>query len=219
MSIILNLPEARVLGCLLEKERTTPEYYPLTLNSLLAACNQTTNRDPVVAYDESTVSKALDELREKQLITLVHMATARVPKYRHRLPDVFDVDARQMSLLAVLLLRGPQTAAELRARTERLCGSSDLKSIEEGLQAMANAHQPLARALSPRPGQKERRFVQLLTGEPTVVPTEPEPSARSSEPVSSEIEELRNEVGSLRVELQALRTEFQRFRDERARES
>jgi uncharacterized protein YceH (UPF0502 family) len=214
MSITLNLPEARVLGCLVEKERTTPEYYPLTMNSLLAACNQTTNRDPVVAYDESIVSNALDQVREKQLITLVHMAGARVPKYRHRVPDVFDLDTKQLSLLAILLLRGPQTAAELRARIERLCGPGDLPSIEQALQAMANAYQPLVRALSPRPGQKERRFVQLLTGEPTVMPAEAEPSARSSEPVSSEIEELRHEISSLRAEFQALRAEFQQFRDE-----
>jgi uncharacterized protein len=215
MSIILNLPEARVLGCLLEKERTTPEYYPLTLNSLLAACNQTTNRDPVVTYDESIVSDALDQLREKQLITLVHMAGARVPKYRHRLPDVFDLDTRQMCLLAVMLLRGPQTAAELRARIERLCGPGEQASIEQALQEMGNAHQPLVRAVSPRPGQKERRFVQLLTGEPTVMPAGAEPSARSSEPGSSEIEELRNELCSLRAEFQALRSEFQQFREER----
>ena len=203
-----------MLGCLVEKERTTPEYYPLTMNSLLAACNQTTNRDPVVAYDESIVSNALDQLREKQLITLVHMAGARVPKYRHRVPDVFDLDTKQLSLLAVLLLRGPQTAAELRARIERLCGTSDLPSIEQALQAMANAYQPLVRALSPQPGHKERRFVQLLTGESTVMPAEAEPLARSGEPVSSEIEELRNEIGSLRAEFQALRAEFQQFRDE-----
>src|SRR4029434_10576845 len=120
MQFVLSSTEARVLGCLMEQERTTPENYLMSLNSLMAACNQTTNRDPVVSYDERVVEDALFQLREKKLVSMIHQAGARVQKPRHQLSNFFELQPRDAALLTVLLLRGPQTPGELRARTERI---------------------------------------------------------------------------------------------------
>jgi uncharacterized protein YceH (UPF0502 family) len=210
--------ETRVLACLLEKERTTPEVYPLTMNSLVAACNQTTNRDPIVAYDDQTVEDALDGLRQKQLATIVHTAGARVPKYRHRLLDEYELNPKEVALLCMLLLRGPQTPGELRSRGERLAGPLSLPEVEVTLAELARGDAPLTRSLAPRPGQKERRYVQLLSGpyeekhDQGVSPT-PEPSSAPSVPgLTERLAGLEAEIAALRQALAELQAEFGAFR-------
>src|SRR3954465_15307068 len=133
MPIILNEVEVRVLGSLVEKQLTTPEYYPLTMNALTAACNQKSNRDPIVSYDESTISQALDSLREKNLVYVFYGSTSRVVKYKHMLPGVFEVEPDEVAVMAVLMLRGPQTIGELKERTGRLHEFANLLEVQETL--------------------------------------------------------------------------------------
>jgi len=222
--IHLSLPEARVLGCLIEKELTTPDYYPLTLNSLLTACNQTTNREPVVAFEEQTVQDAVDSLRQKQLATAVFGSGSRVKKYRHNFLDHYELSRRELALLGVLLLRGPQTPGELRQRSERMAGGlAALPEVEASLEEMARGDAPLLRAIPAGLGRKEKRYVHLLSGEPTeamlaaapgltVVPYTPSPQASQAAVASEEVEELRGELAALREELEKLREEFTAFR-------
>src|ERR1700675_4853860 len=154
MPLELSPIETRVLGALLEKERTTPEYYPLSLNGLVVACNQTTNRDPIVSYDDRTAEQGLDRLREKKLAMLVPTPGARVPKYRHTLLEVYNLNPREVALLCVLMLRGPQTSGELRTRCERLCGAMALPETEKCLEELSQGEEPLVRIIPTRPGQK-----------------------------------------------------------------
>ena len=155
MSLFTLTPvETRILGCLLEKERITPENYPLSLNSLIAACNQSTNRDPIVAYDAKTVEAGLDGLRQKKLATMIMSAGSRVPKYRHDLLNHFELNPREVALLCVLLLRGPQTLGELRSRTERLQFFDSLEQVESFLAELAKGDSPLVRVL---PASRDRR--------------------------------------------------------------
>lgn len=210
--------ETRVLGCLLEKERTTPENYPLSLNAITLACNQSTNRDPVVGYDERAVDDALLALREKKLATMIHAAGARVQKFRHNLPDHYSLSAGETALLCVLLLRGPQTPGELRSRTERLHSFGALADVEKVLEELGKGDQPLVRVLPARPGQKERRFVQLLSGEPRQEQLTETPNAASVGPVpqssSRRLEVLEEEVQQLREEVRELREQFAAFRQQ-----
>jgi uncharacterized protein len=207
--------ETRILGCLLEKERITPENYPLSLNSLIAACNQSTNRDPVVSYDEKTVEAGVDSLRGKKLATMTQGAGSRVPKYRHNLLNHFELNQREIALLCVLLLRGPQTPGELRSRAERLQFFDSLEQVESFLAELAKGEAPLVRVLPAKPGQKEKRYVRLISGEP-VLPVEDEILASvptSEHPQdSSRIEALENEIAAIRTELQQLREELLSFR-------
>lgn len=215
MAYQLSPLETRILGCLIEKEQITPENYPLSLHSLTAACNQTTNRDPVVDYDEKTVEQGLFSLRQKKLASLVMVAGARVQKFRHHLLDEYDLDRRELALMTVLLLRGPQTPGELRTRTERFCSFAGVEEAERCLQGLAEGDQPLVRALPARAGQKEKRYVQLLSGEPDL--SEPPPTVdplHSVPPAPSRIESLENEVRTLKTDLAALREEFTRFRQQ-----
>lgn len=212
MALTLSPEETRVLGCLLEKERTTPDQYPLSLNATLLACNQSTNRDPVVCHDERTVALALDDLRGKKLVTQLWGAGSRVQKYRHNLLEVYELKPGEVALLCVLLLRGPQTPGKLRTRTERLHQFTSLAEVEETLQGLALLSEPLVRIVPPRSGQKEKRFVQLLSGEPALE----EPVAAERRPAvaagPTRVETLEAEVGALRTEMSALREEFARFR-------
>jgi uncharacterized protein len=154
--------ELRVLGCLVEKQRTTPDQYPLTLNSLRLACNQATNRDPVVDYDEATVRAALEKLSRRGWVRLATGPGSRVAKYRHLLDDALGRVPSQIALLAVLMLRGPQTPGELKARVERLYPYSSLEDVQKALDALADAE--LVRVLPRRPGQSQDRWEQLLGG-------------------------------------------------------
>lgn len=154
--------EIRVVGCLLEKQRTTPDAYPLSLNALRVACNQATNRDPVVEYDEATVVEALRRLALRGWTRLASGAGSRARKYRHLLDDALGLDDAQLSVLAVLMLRGPQTPGELKQRTERLHGFADLAAVHGTLDRLIDAGH--VERLGRRPGQKEERYVQLLGG-------------------------------------------------------
>lgn len=158
----LTPEEQRVLGCLLEKAATTPENYPLTMNALIGACNQTSNRDPVVTYREATVTAALASLREQKLTRIVYPAHARVTKYRHVVDEVWALTEPELAVLAVLLLRGAQTEPELVARTERYGDLSDLGGVPGVLERLSRRPEPLVRLVGRRPGQREDRYVHLL---------------------------------------------------------
>ncbi len=213
----LTPAETRVLGCLIEKERTTPENYPLSLNALVNACNQLTNREPIMALGDREVEDALDTLRQKKLATVIFGAGSRVQKYRHILGDMYNFSPQEHALLCVLLLRGPQTAGELRGRAERMAPFAMLADAENVLNAMAEGAEPLVRLLIARPGQKERRYVQLLSGEPTESEVD---SPAPAHPVniestgSTRLETLEKEVADLRGELSQLRASFEEFRQQ-----
>lgn len=163
MSMVLSAEEARVLGCLIEKQMTTPEYYPMTVNALVDASNQKTNREPVVHYDEATVEQALRDLNERDgLAKFTRTAGARSLKYVHKAPDVLQVDDQQLALLAVLLLRGPQTPGELRSRTDRYVEFGDVAQVEEVLEGLVDREVPLVARLERGPGRREDRFRTLL---------------------------------------------------------
>ena len=177
--------ELRVLGCLIEKQRTTPDVYPLSLNSLRLACNQATNRDPVVDYDERTIRDGLQRLAARRWTRLASDAGSRATKYRHLLDETLEVNPPQISLLAVLMLRGAQTPGELKARTERLFPFADLDQVQVALDELAERR--LVMRLERRPGQKEERWIQILGGAqaepqaaagPTTAPVAPEPPDR-----------------------------------------
>ncbi len=202
--------ETRVLGCLVEKERHTPENYPLSLHALTAACNQATNREPVVGYDEKTVEDGVNSLREKKLATVIFGAGSRVQKYKHKLLEHFTIDPREVALLCVLLLRGPQTPGELRTRAERMFAFRTLEDVQARLDELSKGDSPLVRVLAARPGQKERRYRQLLSAEqPESFGDEPAPPAP---PTPSRSDELAAELAAVRGDLAALREEFAAFR-------
>lgn len=209
MSFIdLSAVECRVLGALLEKERLTPENYPLSLNSLTAACNQSTNRDPVTSYDEKTVEEATQSLRERRLVTMVVGAGARVQKFKHRLGEHYKLEDKEFAILCVLLLRGAQTPGELRIRTERMHAFGSLSSVEETLSVLAREGLELVQSIPARPGQKEGRYrctfgVESAATE-SILPDEPI--------LPSRLEVLEAEVRDLREDIARLRGEFQQFR-------
>ena len=210
--------ETRILGCLLEKERITPENYPLSLNSLIAACNQSTNRDPITAFDARTVESGLDGLRQKKLAVMIMSAGSRVAKFRHELLNHFDLSPREVALLCVLLLRGPQTLGELRSRTERMQFFDSLEQVESFLAELSRGESPLVRILPAKPGQKESRYVQLLSGEPVLLEsaaiqgTDSPPAVTESAMDISRLEAVENQVAELKAELQGLREELLSFR-------
>ncbi len=213
----LNAHEVRVLGSLIEKQITTPDYYPLSLNALVNACNQLTNREPVLALDEATVVRALDGLRDKRLATLFSGAENRVAKYKHTLTDALLLTPAEVALLCVLMLRGPQTLAELRTRTERLFGFDTLPEVEESLNALAAREpQPLVAKLPRAPGTKEFRFGQLLSGPVEhAAPARAIPVEAATAVVRAENErvaKLEQETADLRRELEDLKTQFAAFR-------
>jgi uncharacterized protein YceH (UPF0502 family) len=215
MALQLDAEEARVLGALVEKEITTPEYYPLSLNALVNACNQKSNREPVVNYDEETVLQAVDRLRDKGFALVSTGRESRVPKYLQRFSEKFNFDRRELAVLCVLLLRGPQTPGELRGRTQRLHEFDDLESVEATLtRLMEREPDALVTRLARQPGTKESRYAHLLSGE--VVDSAPAPSPASSEPVErlgdDRIGRLEEEVAQLRDEVQELRAQMEKFR-------
>lgn len=170
--MLLTPTQARVLGSLIEKEMTTPQHYPLTLNALVTACNQSTNRDPVTALTPAQVTDALEALREKGLVRLVHPPPgARAMKYRHVVGEALALDAQEQALLGVLLLRGPQTAGELRSRGERMAAMESADEVERRLQGLATREEPLVELLERQPGQKEPRWTDALGGHRPAVPT------------------------------------------------
>lgn len=194
-----------MLGCLIEKQMTTPEYYPLTVNALVAACNQKNNRDPVVAYDEATVEQALDRLRDRRLAALVSTAGGRAPKFKHLFAETYGLDARDTALLAELMLRGPQTPGELRGHCERYTPMQSVPETIVALDALAARPIPLVVRLPRQPGQKESRYAHLLGEPPAVESVQPAAAASAGDPREERIARLEAELAALRAELAELR--------------
>lgn len=204
MDILLSDVEARVLGSLIEKEITTPDYYPLSLNALVNACNQKSNREPVMNLDENAVSGALTELTEKNLAAGTSGRDSRVLKYEHRLQEAFNFDRLETALLCILLLRGPQTPGELRSRTERMHKFDDWEQVQSTLQRLMKREPPVVAILPRQPGTKEARYAHLLSGEWQAPASDSERAAASVPRVSSDAERitrLENTVMRLEREL------------------
>ncbi|MGP8253457.1 MAG: YceH family protein [Terracidiphilus sp.] len=211
----LTAEEARVLGALIEKEITTPDYYPLSLNALGNACNQRSNREPVMNLDEDDLRQALNGLERKQLAGRARSSDGRVTKYEHWLGESFNLSRAETALLCVLLLRGPQTPGELRGRTERLHSFEEISDVLAGLQKLMEREPPLAALLPRQPGTKESRYAHLLSG-PVESITQPAVAGGADLPASNParedriaqleatVEELRQEVASLRQKIESL---------------
>jgi uncharacterized protein len=197
--------EIRVLGCLIEKQRTTPDVYPLTLNGLRAACNQSTNRDPVVSYDEETVRDGIRGLAQRQWARLASGPGSRAVKYRHLLDDALQVNDAELAVLCVLMLRGAQTPGELKGRTDRMHPFASLGDVQETLEGLIGRE--LVARLPRRPGQKEERYVQLLGGDPAApAAVEHEPAAVGDD-VEVRLTRLEEEVADLRQALESMTPE------------
>ncbi len=212
----------RVLGSLVEKALATPQQYPLTINALVAACNQTSNREPVVSYDEQIVQSALDELRGQRLVRFVLPSHGRsVVRYRQVLDEALGLDSRQCAILAVLMLRGAQTVGELRTRTERMSRFDGLDEVEHELDLLASRDEPLARNVGRRPGQKEERWASPLVstegrGAADVAPRSPAEDEGTGDdplPLNDGVDDLRSELTDLRSEVARLRHELEELRE------
>lgn len=215
MTIQLNQDEVRVLGCFIEKEMTTPEYYPLTLNALTTACNQKSNRDPVVAFDETTVVRALDRLRHLGLAMQAGDG-GRVPRYKHALSVKLYLEPEELAVLAELMLRGPQTLGELRARADRMHSLKNLEEVEIILKHLAERKEPLVMQLPRQPGRKECRYAHLLAGVPEIgeeaAAPAPEAATLRVRAENERLSALEAEVAELRAELENLKGQIEEFR-------
>jgi len=211
MSTILTDIEARVLGSLIEKQVTTPEYYPLTLNALTLACNQKNNRNPVTSYSENQVADAVESLREKNLAYVFYGSTSRVPKYKHVVPEVMHLSHAEVALMCVLMLRGAQTVGELRGNASRLHEFTSLEEVETTLNGLiARDSEPLVARLPRQPGQKEGRFAHLLSGEIDLVAlAENDRVVAASPPRRASLEQ---KVDELAAEVEKLKEQFEQFR-------
>lgn len=212
----LNEFEVRVLGALVEKQLATPDYYPMTVNGLIQACNQKTQRDPVVAYDESTVQRALNSLREKKLVYTFHGSEARAVKYGHVFPKSYDLDPEETAILCVLMLRGPQTPGELRTRTAHLHGFESLPQVETVLAALTSRPEPLVARLARLPNARESRYAHCLSGpvetEAQLDPPPPRTRGHEETGLALRCTRLEEEVAQLRAEVGRLTTLFEEFR-------
>jgi len=205
MDLLLHPIEVRVLGSLLEKEITTPEYYPLSLNALINACNQKSNREPMVNFDQETVEHALQTLRDKGLLLTITGAGSRVPKYGHRISEKLNLGRRELAIVCELMLRGPQTLGELRTRADRMHPFEDLAQVESVIEHLPELITKLPR----RSGEKEARYAHLLSGAPAISENEPE----VAQPMRSDrIATLEAEVAELRRDLESLKEQFAGFR-------
>jgi uncharacterized protein len=218
MQLTLTPIEARVLGALIEKEITTPEYYPLSLNALTNACNQKSNRDPVIHLEESEVRKALNHLEYQSLVRSVSSTDSRVTKFEHRLPDAFNFYRPEVAIVCELLLRGPQTPGELRTHASRMHAFEDLESVHSALSRLEKREPPVVTVLPRQPGTKEARYAHLLGDVPPVAPApaayttgarDDETAAASS---TERIEALVAEVAQLRKQIADLQSQFATFR-------
>ena len=199
--------EIRVLGCLIEKQRTTPDQYPLSLNALRLACNQSTNRDPVVEYDERTIKAALDRMSHRGWTRFASGASSRALKYRHLLDEALGLSDPELAVLAVLMLRGAQTPGELKQRTERIHRFGSPADVVQTLDALAERE--LTRRLERRPGQKDARYMHLLSGDAPPEPTPEAPEPDRIEALETAVNTLRAEVVDLRAQLEEFRRQFQ----------
>src|SRR5947207_1471116 len=219
---ILTPIETRVLGSLIEKDITTPDYYPLSLNALVNACNQKNNRDPVMTLDEAAVRDALASLQEKRMAGPASGADSRVTKFEHRLQEVFNFDRREIAIVCVLLLRGPQTPGELRSRTDRMYRFEALDDVVSTLDRLSQREPPLTCVLPRQPGTKESRYMHLFSGEPAFVEDlnvartgderGPSPANAGASPLSDRVGTLEEEVSHLRQELSEVQQQLATFR-------
>lgn len=214
MPEILSETEARIVGALVEKQLTTPEYYPLTLNALVNACNQKNNREPVVSYDERTVTTALEHLRDRNIVYVFYGSTSRVPKYKHMLPSIYELEPAEVAVMCVMMLRGPQTPGELRGRTDRLYEFPGLGEVQQTLDGLMRRDDPLVVRLPVQPGQKEARFAHLLSGEVDVEALAVAQSTRATRGGGDpeRMEKLEEDVAFLRSEVERLQQTFDEFR-------
>ena len=214
VNILLTEAECRVLGSLVEKEITTPEYYPLSLNALVNACNQKSNREPAMNLDESAVRQALHSLDEQSLVRSVSAADSRVTKYEHRLQEAFNFYRHEIAILCVLLLRGPQTPGELRTRAKRMHPFDDLGAVQSSLQHLMKREPPLVKILPRQPGTKEARYAHLFSGDVEVSDARPafEATAASLNPDGERIAIVEEKVAGLQKEIAELRQQFAVFR-------
>ncbi len=216
MALQLSDIEVRILGALIEKESTTPEYYPLSLNALLNACNQKSNREPVMNIDETVARQALRSLADQALVRSAG-GDSRVPKFEHRLNELYNFHRHEIAVLCVLLLRGPQTPGELRTRAERLYAFEDLEAVHSALNHLMRREPSLVKILPRQPGTKESRYMHLLAGDDIPAAhlhaehADASPSAAAGSGDSSRIAQLESEIDSLRRELQTLREQFAAF--------
>jgi uncharacterized protein len=219
VNILLNEVECRILGSLVEKEATTPEYYPLSLNALLNACNQKSNREPVMNLDEAAVRNALHSLDGQSLVRSVSASDSRVTKYEHRLQEAFNFYRHEIAILCVLLLRGPQTPGELRTRTERMHSFDDLGAVQSSLQHLMTREPPLVKVLPRQPGTKEARYAHLLSGDVEAFEARPDVVTAARTAISAdagrmthleeEVVALRKEVADLKQQLATFRKQFE----------
>jgi uncharacterized protein YceH (UPF0502 family) len=217
VTILLDTVETRVLGSLMEKQATTPDYYPQSLNALVNACNQKNNRDPVMTLDEAAVRQALESLQSKRLAGPTSSSDSRVTKYEHRAQEVFNFTRGESAILCVLLLRGPQTPGELRGRTERIHRFEHLDEVLSAMQRLIQRDPPLARVLPRQPGTKESRYMHLLSGDiedelSGGVARAPSPMTASSATDAARITKLEEEVVDLRREIGVLKQQMESFR-------
>jgi uncharacterized protein YceH (UPF0502 family) len=214
VNLVLNAVEVRVLAALWEKEITTPDYYPLSLNALVNACNQKSNRDPGMNLDEDAVRGALRTLDDNSLARSVSAADSRVTKYEHRLQEAFNFDRREAAIFCELLLRGAQTPGELRSRAERMHHFDDLSEVQSALQRLMSREPPLVKVLARQPGTKESRYIHLLSAEPEVAmaPEVHEPPSIASRQTDGKHSRLESEVAELRKDIADLRQQFAAFR-------
>ncbi|MFO7446035.1 MAG: YceH family protein [Ignavibacteriaceae bacterium] len=209
--IVLTAEEVRVIGALTEKELTTPEYYPLTLNSLVNACNQKSNREPVVNYPDVIVEEIIDSLREKGLVRRVTGSDMRVPKYKQGFTEEYNFSPEETAVMCILMLRGAQTLGEIKVRTGRMYNFESLMQVEDVLRNLANREKPLVTKLPKQTGMKESRYTHLLSGEPVIesVPAEEEVEISKND---ERIEKLESEIETLRAELAELKEQFDKFK-------
>ena len=214
MNIQLTEVECRVLGALVEKEITTPEYYPLSLNALVNACNQKSNREPIMNLDESAVRQALHSLDGQSLVRSVSASDSRVTKYEHRLQEAFNFYRHEIAILCVLLLRGPQTPGELRTRAERMHPFEDLSAVQSSHQHLMKREPSLVKILPRQPGTKEARYAHLLSGDvesfDAKLENEPAPNPLSLD--AARVAHLEVEIAALRKEIADLKQQFASFR-------
>jgi uncharacterized protein YceH (UPF0502 family) len=208
----LDAIEARVLGSLIEKELTTPAYYPLSLNALVNACNQSNNRDPVMSLGEPEVNRALDKLRDRKLAVVISGGENKVFKFRHKATETLELAGPEIALLCVLLLRGPQTPGELRGRTERMHAFADPADVVATLGRLAGRPAPLVALQPKQPGTKEARYVELLSGTVESKPVESAPAVRHLSSDTQRMQQLEEDNKALRADLAKLRADFDAFR-------
>jgi uncharacterized protein YceH (UPF0502 family) len=217
-NVVLTDNEARVLGSLVEKDITTPDYYPLTLNALVNACNQKSNRDPVMSLNDELVRQALYSLNQKGLAGTASTADSRVPKYEHRMQEAFNFTRPETAVMCVLILRGPQTPGELRGRSERIHRFEDLTDVQSTLQKLMTREEPLVKVLPRQPGTKEARYAHLLSGVKAEWDAPPPPVDLRAEPraddervlrLEESVEALKKDIAELKEELAGFRKQFE----------